>query len=74
MRCQRDIMLSQYHVSQILGISTEEVRELAKQGVFGFYELDMRGRYKISMREVNRLNFALREKGKSLKIEEERFK
>lgn len=54
-----DVLLTQYDASQILGISEKEVRELVENGTFTLCNVDMRGKYKVSMREVNRLKFKL---------------
>lgn len=54
-----DVLLTQYDASQILGISEKEVREPVENGTFTLCNVDMRGKYKVSMREVNRLKFKL---------------
>lgn len=52
---KRDILISHYQACKILGITPEEIRELVQKRILNYYEPDMRGRFKVSMREVNKL-------------------
>jgi len=54
-RGKRDILISHYQACEILGITVQEIRDLVQDGILSYYEPDMRGRFKVSMREINRL-------------------